>query len=607
MTAPPEFLLFLGRFHPVLVHLPIGFLFVLGLLELLARSRRWKGANASAGYILALTLPACALAAACGWLLSLGGGYDAGLVAWHKWTGIATTAACVLAAWLYRCDLKKAYRGVLAVTLGTLTVASHFGGSLTHGSNYLLELAPAPLRALLGSPRTNPEPVAPTGDSPQAYTHVVAPVLAQYCVGCHGPEKAKGDLRLDSASALLSGGGAGPAVVAGDAAASLLLQRMRLPLAHEDHMPPEGKPQPSADDLGLLTWWINAGAPAAKTVAELNPPPGVQRVLERRLARPVSAAPAAATPKPLAELFPVVEPLARELGVALSALSQNEPWLQVNASLAGTNFTDAALARLAPAAANLRWLDLGGTAITDAGLTNLAGMTHLTRLHLPRTAITDAGLAHLALLAELESLNLYATAVTDAGLASLERLPKLKQLYLWQTQVTPAAAKAFAEARLDQAQLKRWQEELAQLQANLRNARMTVDLGATTNAPAATNATACNTNCPVSGKPVVATQTSLYEGRLVAFCCGDCKAAFDKEPTKFAAKLPPISAAVPVNTKCPVSGKDVDSTKTSVFEGKLVAFCCGDCKASFDKDPKPFLAKLGLGTPNNSTPKEKQP
>jgi YHS domain-containing protein len=46
---------------------------------------------------------------------------------------------------------------------------------------------------------------------------------------------------------------------------------------------------------------------------------------------------------------------------------------------------------------------------------------------------------------------------------------------------------------------------------------------------------------------------------------------------------------------CPVSGKPVDAQKTVLYEGKLVAFCCDDCKAKFQQDPKPFLAKLDLG------------
>lgn len=538
MNLPPDLLVFLGRFHPVLVHLPIGFLILLGALEILARTQRWKDANAGAGIILALTLPACALAAACGWMLAQGGGYDERLLELHQWTGIATTAACALCAILYWLKFKGTYRFVLAGTLATLTVASHFGGSLTHGSNYLIAYAPDPLRKLLGLPPRTPPP--PPGESPEAYLHVVAPILDKYCVSCHGPEKPKGGLRVDSVAALLKGGHGGPSIVPGNAKESYLLERMLLPLDDDDHMPPEGKPQPGDDDVALLTWWINAGAPEKKLVDEMDPPADVRRILELRFGRVVSEAPASTGPQPraTAEIQPLLDPMGRELGIAVSLLSQREPWVHANASLAGAEFTDASLARLATLGANLRWLDLGGTAITDDGLTHLTALPNLTRLHLPRTAVTDAGLPALAGLQELELLNLYGTTVTDAGLPSLAKLPRLRQLYLWQTQVTPDAAKAFAEARVDVAQIRRWQDEIAQLQANVRNARMTVDLGATTNVVTA-SASPVNTECPVSGAAVKAGFTTTHEGRVIGFCCGDCKAAFEKEPAKFADKVKP--------------------------------------------------------------------
>ena len=72
--------------------------------------------------------------------------------------------------------------------------------------------------------------------------------------------------------------------------------------------------------------------------------------------------------------------------------------------------------------ANLRWLDLAGTAVTDAGLSQLSATPNLTRLHLERTGITDAGLKHVSKLQQLEYLNLYATTVTDEGLEEIKEL-----------------------------------------------------------------------------------------------------------------------------------------------------------------------------------------
>ena len=138
-------------------------------------------------------------------------------------------------------------------------------------------------------------------------------------------------------------------------------------------------------------------------------------------------------------------------------------------------------------------------------------------------------------------MNLYATATTDSALTELEALPKLKRLYLWQTRVSPEAAKAFAEARSDQPQVDIWQQEIEQLKMKIAAAAVVVELG-TIEAVVNTNAVPpaskpINTQCPISGKPVDPAKTVLHEGKLVAFCCDDCKAQFLKNPAPVAAKL----------------------------------------------------------------------
>jgi len=323
-------------------------------------------------------------------------------------------------------------------------------------------------------------------------------------------------------------------------------------------MPPDGKPQPSPDDIALLQWWIDAGTPADKKVAELKPAATITRILSARFAAPAPAVAATLPPAPLKDVLPGANKLASDLSIAVSPLAPNENWLQCNASVAGTNFGDAQLAQLASFGPNLRWLDLAGTRITDAGLASVAAMPNLTRLHLERTSVTDAGLDRLGTLANLEYLDLYGTAVSDAGLAKLQKLPRLTHLYLWQTKVSPEAAKAFAEARLDKEQLQKWQDEIEALKAKIRQQQVSVDLGATVATTPATNA------APMPTK------------------------------TKGADSVP--TAGTPINEKCPVSGKPVDIAKTVVQNGKVIAFCCDDCKAEFQKDPKPYLAKLALAS-----------
>jgi mono/diheme cytochrome c family protein len=94
------------------------------------------------------------------------------------------------------------------------------------------------------------------------FAEVIQPILLQRCSACHGPEKHKADLRVDSLEALLKGGKSGPALVAGQASDSPMIHRLLLPLNDEDHMPPEGKPQPTLAEIVALEWWIDRGAPA---------------------------------------------------------------------------------------------------------------------------------------------------------------------------------------------------------------------------------------------------------------------------------------------------------------------------------------------------------
>ncbi len=84
----------------------------------------------------------------------------------------------------------------------------------------------------------------------------VRPVLADNCIDCHGPDKQKGGLRLDSLSAMLQGGDSGPAVVPGKAEESLLVEVIHPGGFFE--MPPRGKLE--VTQVEALTRWVEAGA-----------------------------------------------------------------------------------------------------------------------------------------------------------------------------------------------------------------------------------------------------------------------------------------------------------------------------------------------------------
>jgi hypothetical protein len=84
----------------------------------------------------------------------------------------------------------------------------------------------------------------------------VRPLLAAKCQKCHGPRQQRGGLRLDSREAALKGGKTGPAVVAGDAAGSLLIEAVNY---ESLEMPPDDPL--SSREVGILTRWVSQGAP----------------------------------------------------------------------------------------------------------------------------------------------------------------------------------------------------------------------------------------------------------------------------------------------------------------------------------------------------------
>jgi hypothetical protein len=95
-----------------------------------------------------------------------------------------------------------------------------------------------------------------------AYSEKLRPLLAERCFSCHGSLAQEAGLRLDTVALMVDGGDSGPAVVKGDAAASLILARTS-DTDPATRMPPEGEGEPlSAEQLALLSDWIAAGCPA---------------------------------------------------------------------------------------------------------------------------------------------------------------------------------------------------------------------------------------------------------------------------------------------------------------------------------------------------------
>jgi hypothetical protein len=281
----------------------------------------------------------------------------------------------------------------------------------------------------------------------------IQPILQNTCIKCHGPEKQKGGLRLDSRAAVLKGGKDGEVINLNHADKSDLYRRITLEPGSDDIMPSKGDPLTKAQ-TDLIRDWINQGAVWPENAvfateakpAETSEAPAPVSVFDKMPA----IKPTAAEPGAIAKI--------EALGVAVRPIAMNMNWREANFHAAGTNVTDATVAPLKDIVTVVD-LNLAGTKITDAALQNLKGLTNLVDLHLEHTKITDAGLANLKGLANLSYLNLFDTPISDKGLAELKGLKNLQHLYVWQTKVTEDGVKDLQKA-LPNAHVSRgWENE----------------------------------------------------------------------------------------------------------------------------------------------------
>lgn len=115
--------------------------------------------------------------------------------------------------------------------------------------------------------------IAAHADDRVIYKDVIAPIFEAKCTKCHGVEKAKGKLRLNTHELIMKGGENGKCVKPGDGKASRMVKQFHLPESDDAHMPPSGKPQLTPAEIAAITWWIDKGASATMKLSEAGEVP----------------------------------------------------------------------------------------------------------------------------------------------------------------------------------------------------------------------------------------------------------------------------------------------------------------------------------------------
>ncbi len=258
------------------------------------------------------------------------------------------------------------------------------------------------------------------------YDADIAPILEQYCVKCHGPEKQKSKFRLDSYERLMRGGSSEEApIIPFQPMHSPMLEYLLLPKSDEYAMPPEDEDNPSPEEILKIAHWIYYGARSKS--AERNSLP-----LEELLDENQRAA--------LSNL--------RSLGAIIHKRGVKAAGFIVDLRQAPDPLPEEALMNLAALAPQVRELRLPGHALTHSAINLLGEFNNLTHLDLSNGDFEDDVVTALNQLHSLQYLNLFGSSITAAGLANL-RVPRSGRLYLGNTRVGPEAMASFQQDHPD--------------------------------------------------------------------------------------------------------------------------------------------------------------
>jgi uncharacterized membrane protein len=279
-----DFIFFLGRFHVLVLHLPIGMIVALFVLEYLSRKERYRYLEAASPYLWGATAISAVFTVVLGFMHFAEGSFTGPSGDQHRFYGTVVAVVAAGVALLRVSSFASSYKPLFfpasLVLLVLVSITGHYGGNLTHGSTYLVEYAPQPLRSLAGlAPRRTVTSVS----TAEPFADVVGPMLVERCASCHNEDKQESDLVLTTYAGVMRGGESGRVVVAGNTQLSELLRRIELPHDDEEFMPADGKTPLTEQQVAIIRWWIEAGAPEGGTIGALEVPAETRTLLSNEL------------------------------------------------------------------------------------------------------------------------------------------------------------------------------------------------------------------------------------------------------------------------------------------------------------------------------------
>jgi uncharacterized membrane protein len=420
----PTFLSWTGRFHPLLLHLPLGITSLSILLWLIKKHFLADSFNEIYDLTLSVSAVTSVFTALVGLFLSKGQDYEAVILRNHLWSGVALSFFSWFSWWafsnFYR--IKPYWTYLQFAGLALMTFVGHAGGSLTHGADYL--------NWPVDKDKKEEVPV-PFSDSAAYFQVAIRPILEKKCVSCHKKEKAKGDLILASNPNTTANVWVASHSNVNDMLKEILF-RIDLPVTDKKHMPPRGKDPLDPQEILILKNWIEAGGSTDVLLASIteNHPLFIDKEAIINV-----------TSKDKSYTFPFLSAKKLEdLNDAYTVVRQiagESPALKVDFFIS-KSFDPNKLDKLSAAKEQIIQVNLSKMPLKDQDLNKLQVFQNLEKLILNQTDITDNGIRELQKLNKMEVLSLSGTQISEKSIPVLAQIKSLKVVYLWHTNITEA-------------------------------------------------------------------------------------------------------------------------------------------------------------------------
>lgn len=418
----------IGRFHPLFVHLPIGFIIIGLMLDFFFRNKKEHAPVLRFVFLWAFITSIFSIAT--GYLQYDREGYAWDSVQWHLIMGILTMIFCLL---FY---LKLKYRAfrilpknfLFAGLSVALLVTGHLGGNITHGSDHLVEPLPPEIKGLLGLEYQNNIIELDPKNYKNAvfYTDIIQPILTQRCVSCHNDKKTKGGLKMNSYNAIIKGGKNGSVLMINNSMESKIHKRMTLPIEDRYHMPPKSRTQPSKEEIELIKIWIDNSASKNALVVDLPIP-------KKMLASFFPDKPNGIFPEKDEEVVNNIQlSNLRDKGFLVVNIFESSPFLKVSCINVG-DFRDKSVQQLIDIKDNIVELDLSNTKVTDDVFEYIRDFKNLTILKLDNTNISGAKSNILSNLTNLKKISLINTPFDFKYISNFYKYPNLTNVNLFKT------------------------------------------------------------------------------------------------------------------------------------------------------------------------------